>query len=188
VSGAKIFEIFLGVQAWAAEAAEHGVEHHAPSINDIWFPLGNFLIYLFIIVKYALPLVRDFLKNRREEVVATIAQASAKKQAAEALVNEYKAKVAGLDREIQAMQNSLRQDGEREKAKLVSEAQTLAAKIKVDAQFLADQEVKMARQRVRQDMADQAEATARELVQRHLSTADQSRLAEEFIQSIGHVQ
>jgi len=187
VSGVRIFEFIFTAQAWAAEAG-HGAEHHAPSINDIWLPLGNFLIYLFIIVKYALPLVRDFLENRREEIVATIAQASAKKQAAEAVVNDYKAKINGLDKEIEAMQALLRQEGEREKTKLVGEAQTLAVKIKEDALFLADQEVKIARQKVRQDMADQAETTARELVQRHLSTADQSRLAEEFIQSIGQVQ
>ena len=37
----------------------------------------------------------------------------------------------------------------------------MAAKIKDDASFLADQEVKMARQKIREEMAIQAEATAR---------------------------
>jgi F-type H+-transporting ATPase subunit b len=188
VNAAKLLELFVTAQVWAGEAAEHGAEHHALSINDIWFPLGNFLIYLFIIVKFALPLVRDFLKSRREEVVSTIAEASAKKQAAEAIVNDYKTKLAGLDKEIQSMQAALRDEGEREKAKLVNEAQTTAVKIKEDAQFLADQEVKIAKQKVRQDLADQAESAARELVQRNLSVADQVRLADEFLQNIGQVR
>jgi F-type H+-transporting ATPase subunit b len=188
VNAAKLLELFVTAQVWAGEAAEHGAEHHAPSINDIWFPLGNFLIYLFIIVKFALPLVRDFLKSRREEVVSTIAEASAKKQAAEAVVNDYKTKLAGLDKEIQSMHAALRDEGEREKAKLVTEARTTAVKIKEDAQFLADQEVKIAKQKVRQDLADQAEAAARELVQRNLSVADQVRLADEFLQNIGQVR
>jgi F-type H+-transporting ATPase subunit b len=188
VNAAKLLELFVTAQVWAGEAAEHGAEHHAPSINDIWFPLGNFLIYLFIIVKFALPLVRDFLKSRREEVVSTIAEASAKKQAAEAVVNDFKVKLAGLDKEIQSMQAALRDEGEREKAKLVTEAQTTAVKIKEDAQFLADQEVKIAKQKVRQDLADHAEAVARELVQRNLSVADQVRLADEFLQNIGQVR
>jgi F0F1-type ATP synthase membrane subunit b/b' len=67
----------------------------------------------------------------------------------------------------------------------VGEAQTLAVKIKEDTQFLADQEVKIARQQLRQEIANQAEAAARVLVQRHLSAADQDRLAQEFIQNIG---
>jgi F-type H+-transporting ATPase subunit b len=188
VSAVNFLDLFTTAQLWASEAASHGAEHHAPSINDIWWPLGNFIIYAFIIVKFALPLVRDFLKTRREEVVSTIAQASAKKQAAEAFVSDYQAKIAGLDEQSQTMQAMLRDEGERDKTRLVSEAQSLALKIKEDTQFLADQEVKIARQQLRQEMANQAEAAARALVQRNLSAADHNRLAEEFIQSIGQTR
>ena len=186
MSGENILDLFVTAQAWASAAG--GAEHHAPSIHDLWFPLGNFLIYAFILVKFALPLVRDFLKTRREEVVSTIAQATAKKEAAEAFVSDYRTKMAGLNHEIQTMQAALCDEGERERAKLVSEAQTLAAKIKADTQFLADQEVKIARQQLRLEMANQAEVTARALVQRNLSAADQNRLAEEFIQNIGQAR
>ena len=187
MSAADIVGLFTTAQAWAAEAAGHG-EHHVPSITEVILPALNFLIYAFIIVKYALPLVRSFLNTRREAVVSAIAQASAKKQAAEALVGGYKAKLAGLDKEVQSMHASLCDEGEREKAKLLSEAQSSAAKIKVDARFLADQEVKMARQKVREEMANQAEASARELVERNLSAADQGRLVEDFIQTIGQAR
>ena len=170
-------------QAWASAAAE--AEHHAPSITDVGWPLANFIIYAFIIIKFAVPLARDFLKTRHEEILAAITQATVKKQAAETLVSEYKAKLAGLDKETQSIHSLLREEGEREKSKLISEAHTMATKIKEDANFLADQEVKMARQKMREEMANQAEATARELVQRNVSGADQSRLAVEFIQTIG---
>lgn len=188
MSGMNILDLFTTAQLWASEAASHGAEHHGPSINDIWFPLGNFLLYAFILVKFALPLVRDFLKTRRDEMVSTIAQAAAKKQAALALVSDYKIRVAGLDKEIETMRAALRDEGEREKTRLVIEAEALAVKIKQDTLFLADQEVKIARQQLRQEMANQAEAAARELVERNLSAADQIRLAEEFIQSIGQTR
>jgi F-type H+-transporting ATPase subunit b len=170
-------------QAWASAATE--AEHHAPSITDVGWPLANFIIYAFIIIKFAVPLARDFLKTRHQEVLSTITQATARKQAAESLVREYKAKLAGLDQETQSIHTSLREEGEREKSKLINEAHTMALKIKEDANFLADQEVKIARQKMREEMANQAERAARELVQRNLSGADQSRLAAEFIQTIG---
>jgi F-type H+-transporting ATPase subunit b len=179
----SVVEFFFTAQAWASTAAE--AEHHAPSITDVGWPLANFIIYAFIIVKFAFPLARDFIKTRREEVLSTITQASGRKRAAEALVSEYKTKLAGLDKEIQSIRVSLRDEGEREKSKLLSEAHALAVRIKEDARFLADQEVKVARQKLREEMANQAEATARELVQRNLSGADQSRLMQDFIQSIG---
>lgn len=179
-----ILSIFTTTQAWAAG----GAGHHAPSITDVIFPALNFLIYAFIIVKYALPAVRSFLKNRREEVIATMTQASAKKAAAQALVDEYKTKLAAVDREVQSLQATLRDEGERDKAKLLGDADAMAAKIKEDARILADQEVKIARQKIREEMALQAEATARALLQRNLSVEDQNRLADEFIQSIGQAR
>src|SRR5690349_22415687 len=118
-------------QAYASAAAEG--EHHGPSINDVWFQLVNIIIYAFIIVKFAFPLVRDFLKTRREEVVAKIAQAAAKKQAAEVLVREYRSKLAGLGKEVQTLQAALREEGDREKSRLVSEALATAVKLKEDA-------------------------------------------------------
>ena len=176
--------LFTIAQAWAAG----GAEHHVPAISEVIFPALNFLIYAFIIIKFALPPVRSFLQNRRDQVVATMAQASAKKAAAQALVDEYKAKLAALDQQVRSLQATLRQEGERDKAKLVGEANAMAVKIKADASILADQEVKMARQKIREDMAIQAEATARALLQRNLSVDDQNRLADEFIQSIGQAR
>jgi F-type H+-transporting ATPase subunit b len=178
-----VADFFSTAQAYASAAAE--AEHHTPSINDIWFPLINFLIYAFIIVKFALPLIRDFLKTRREEIVAKLAEASAKKQAAEALVRDYRSRLAGLGKEVQSLQAALREDGEREKSRLVSEAQATAVKITQDANFLADQEVRSARQKLREDIADEAEATAQQLIERNISAADQSRLVDDFLRSVG---
>jgi F-type H+-transporting ATPase subunit b len=178
-------ELFGAAQAWASAAQ---AEHHGPSINDIWFPLGNFIIFAFIIVRYGLPLVRNFLQSRHEEVVATLKNSAAKKQHAESVVRDYQGRLAHLQEEIQSIHDSLRDEGVREKTRILREAETLVAKIKEDARFLADQEVKAARQKIRDEMAQQAAAEARELVRRHLSSADQNRLVEEFIHSIGQVR
>jgi F-type H+-transporting ATPase subunit b len=172
-------------RAWASAA---GAEHHAPSIHGIWFPLANFLIFAYIIKRFALPLVRDFLKSRRTEILAAIEEAAERKRRAEALVQEYKARLMRLDQEVQSIHESLRADGEREKSKLLKEAGAIAAKIKEDAHFLADQEVKIARQQVREEIASQAVTAAQALVQRHISAADQDRLAEEFVGHIGQVK
>lgn len=181
----SLFELFFTAQAWASSAAG---EQHGPSIHEIWFPLGNFLIFAFIIARYALPPVRAFLQSRRAEVLATVEESAAKKHQAEVFVAEYRGRLANLDKEIAALQASLRDDGERAKEKLLDEALRLAAKIQEDARFLADQEVKMARQKVREEMAGRAEAAARELVQRNLSPADQGRLVDDFIQHIGQAR
>jgi F-type H+-transporting ATPase subunit b len=172
----SLFDILTVAQAWAS-AAE--AEHHAPSIHQIWFPLANFLIFVWILKRFALPLVRDFLRSRREEVLTTVQSAAENKRRAEAIVQDYKSRLARLDQEAQAIEASLRAEGERQ------EAQALTKKILEDARFLADQEVKMARQKIREEMASLAGARARELIQRHITPADQLRLAEEFLREMG---
>jgi F-type H+-transporting ATPase subunit b len=178
-------ELFGAAQAWASAAA---AEHHAPSISQILFPLGNFLIYAFILKKFAVPVVRDFLRSRREEILASIQDAAESKKQAEAVVSEYRAKLADIQREVDAIAAELRAEGEREKATLIREAEALAAKIKEDAAFLADQEVKIAQRKIREEIAAQAESAARELLGRHLRASDQSRLIEDFIQNVGRTR
>ena len=178
----SLLELFVGAQAWASAAA---AEHHGPSIHEIWYPLGNFLIFAFLIWRYALPPVRGFLQSRRQEFLTAVEEVSAKKRQAEALVRDFRSRLAGLDNEVIALQAALRDEGEREKNKLLNEARALATKIKDDADFLANQEVLMARQQLRRQMAAQATAAAQELARRHISRPDQGRLVEGFIQSIG---
>jgi F-type H+-transporting ATPase subunit b len=180
-----IYDFLFAAQAWASSAAG---EHHGPSIHEIWFPLANFLIYAFILVRFALPAVLSFLRSRRQEVVAAIEDASAKRRQAEAFVQDYRARLAGLEKEIAAVSVSLRQDGELLKNKLLEEANVLAGKIKEDARLLADQEFNVARQKLLEEMADRAEAAARDLARRNLSAADQGRLVEEFMQSVGQAR
>ena len=177
--------VFVAANAWASAA---GAEHHVPTIGEVVLPAINFIIYAAVLYYFALPMVRNLLRARREEVVTTIAQASAKKQQAEALVGEYRAKVAGVETEMQSIQASRRADAEREKAKTLSEAEAMAVKIQEDAHFLADREVIMAREKLREELANKAESTARELVQKNITAADQSRLAQEFIQQIGQAR
>jgi F-type H+-transporting ATPase subunit b len=177
--------LFGAAQAWAAGGA---AGHHEPTIGEIVFPAINFILYAGVLYYFVLPLVRNFLRSRREEVVAMMARAAAKKQQAETLVRDYRAKLAGLDQETQSIQALLRQEGEREKSRLLGEAQAIAAKIQEDARFLADVEVKTARQSIIEEMARQAEAAARELVQKNISPQDQDRLVREFIQQIGQAK
>jgi F-type H+-transporting ATPase subunit b len=174
--------LLTAANAWASAA---GAEHHAPTIGEVVFPAINFIIYAALIYHFALPAVRNLLRSRREDIASTIAQASAKKQQAEAIVNEYRGKLAVVAQEIQSILTSLREEAEREKAKMLSEAQSMAAKLRDDARFLAEREVNIAREKIREELASQAESMARELLQRNISPADQGRLAQEFIQHIG---
>jgi F-type H+-transporting ATPase subunit b len=180
-----LLELLFNATVWASSAQ---AEHHPPSIHGIWFPLANFLIFAYVIKRFALPLVRDFLVSRRAAVLTTVNEATQRRERAEAMVQEYKGRLAGLDQETQSIEALWRADAEREKARLLKEGEASAAKIEQDARFVADQEVKVARHKIRQEIANQAEATARSLIERNISPDDHERLAREFIDNIGQIR
>jgi F-type H+-transporting ATPase subunit b len=180
----KSLGLFSVAEAWAAA----GAEHHAPSINDIWFPLINFAIFAYIIGRYAVPPIREYIRSRRLEVVASLGAAAESKRRASSLVEEYRGRLAAVDAEMRSIENALSAEGERERAKLLADSEAQAQKIKADARFLAEQEIKSARQQLREELAREAEAGARELIERNMSPADQQRLVQDFIVNIGQTR
>lgn len=174
--------IFSAANAWASAA---GAEHHVPTIGEVVLPAINFVIYAAVLYYFALPLVRSMLRSRHDDVVAAIGQASAKKQQAEALVREYRAKLAGVNDEAREIESSLRADAAREQQKILNEAKLMADKLQQDARFLAVRETEVARENIRAELAAQAEAIARELLQKHMLPQDHDRLVQEFMLEVG---
>ena len=177
-------ELFYAAEAWAAG----GAEHHAPDLSGLIFPVLNFLLYAGIIYYFAIPRVRSFLKSRHDELLATVTEAAERKRRAEAAVQDYRNRLAKLEQEINSIQATLKAEGERDKARLLREAEGLGAKIKSDAEFLAEQEIKLARRQVLQDLAEKAKVTATDLIRSSISKTDQRRLVDDFIQEIGQVK
>jgi F-type H+-transporting ATPase subunit b len=177
--------LFSAANAWASAA---GPEHHVPTIGEVVLPAINFVIYAAVLYYFALPLVRSMLRSRHDEVVTALRQASAKKEQAEALVREYRSKLAAVDGEARAIESSLRADAVLEQEKILNEAKLLAGKLQEDARFLAAREAEVARENIRAELAAQAEGIARELLQKNISPEDHGRLAQEFIREVGHAR
>jgi F-type H+-transporting ATPase subunit b len=167
----------------AAPAA--AAEEHAASINQLWFPLINFLIFLFLLRRFAVPLVRDYFRARRQGIARSINEAAAEKERAEARLQEYKKRWAGVSADIKKIHETFVADGEGEKTRSLAEAETLARKIKSDAEFLAAQETRVAERKLRAELARQARAAAERTVRNQLTAQDAHRLIDEFVTRLG---
>ena len=179
----SLLAVLFVTELWAAPSG--GAEEHAASISQLLFPLINFVIFLYLIKRFALPVARDYFKLRRQEIAAAVREADDAQQRAQAIVGEYKNRLARLDAEARELREALRVEGERKKAKLLAEAEILVTRIKTDADFLAQQEVKSARQGLRSEIARVAKAAAEKMVLNHLTAADQKRMVSEFLSEVG---
>jgi F-type H+-transporting ATPase subunit b len=173
---------FLMVLAWARPL--FAAEGHVASINQLFFPLINFLIFLYLLKRFLVPVIQDYLRSRRERLMSALEEAQGKKKSAEAALLNYRERLGKSAEEARALSETFRTDGERQKAKIISDAEEMARKITLDAQFQAEQEVKVARQRLRRELAGAARAEAEKLIRRHLEPGDQERLVEEFLSQL----
>lgn len=177
---------FLILLAWAQPS--YAAEEHSASVTQLLFPLINFLIFFYLMKRFLVPVIRDFLRSRRERLLSALEEAQRGKKIAEETHLSYRNRLAGIAEEARALSETLRADGEKQRAKILSAAEELARKITADAEFQAQQEVKVARQRVRNELAAAARGEAEKLIRRHLTPGDEERLVGEFLSQLGEIR
>jgi F-type H+-transporting ATPase subunit b len=144
----------------------------------------GFLIFLWLIRKYAWGPVLESLEARRAKIVGDLAHAEQEKAAAAALK-------ADLDRQLKGIDAQARQKIQ----EAVSEGQKMAADIKTDAQTQARARVERAeadiqterlkaQKTLQEDVARMAVAGAEKILRKKLDDAEQRRLIAEYVADV----
>ena len=144
----------------------------------------GFLIFLFLIRKYAWGPVLDTLEARRAKIVGDLAHAEKEKQDAAALK-------ADLDRQLKGIEAQARQKIQ----EAVSEGQRIAADIKSDAQTQARARLERAEadiqterlkaeKALQEDVAKMAVQGAEKILKKKLDEAEQRRLIAEYVAEV----
>jgi F-type H+-transporting ATPase subunit b len=171
-----------------AMASEGG--GHADSgavLKDFLYRCFNFALMVGLLVYFLNKPARKGLKNRTTEIEKTLADAQAAKDAAEAKYQEYSQKLAKATEEIAGITEAIRREGELERQKILAAARDMAAKIEREADNKAAGVVTKARAEIREEAARLAVELAEELLKKQISTNDQKRLVDEYMQKVGEL-
>jgi F-type H+-transporting ATPase subunit b len=184
-----ILSIIAVLAAETAVAAEqHGGGHGAPGVEQwklLAFSAFNFTIFVVLMVRLARSPLRDFLVNRRRDVVASMEEAARLKAEAERLRKEYEQKAAALDRAREDLIAEVKAIAEADRKRALVAAEEAAARMRQDAERTARSDLERARQELRAEAAKLAEELAREEVRRRLTDQDRKRLLDEFLARVG---
>ncbi|MGE0681841.1 MAG: hypothetical protein AB7P69_13205 [Candidatus Binatia bacterium] len=178
------FFVIWPLISWAVEEG-HGdhVEGGSP-LATLVFSAINFLLFIFVLRRYALPAVRESLKNRRATIEQALNEGKKAKEEAETLRLEYEQKLAGLAAEQEQLRQQVLADAEREKERILEEARKMADRARAEAQQIAQREVEEARRILRQEVANQAIRLATELVRSRLTPSGQSQLVQDLVREV----
>jgi F-type H+-transporting ATPase subunit b len=174
----------LPALALAAEAAEHHHEPHGIPWAKLAFSTINLAIFLYILVRFVWPNVKELLRTRRSEIVDLLEKASKAKAEAEQLKREWESRIANLNTEIEALRRQAEADIAGERERILEATRKVAEAIRRDAARTAEQEVRNAEAMLRQEVAAQAIAVAKDLARQRVGAEEQRRLVGEFIEQV----
>ena len=160
-------EIFTG---------EHSVE--------FWGSVVNFSLLVILIVRMGKKPVAAFLSTRRSGIERGITEAAEVKRAAEAAFNTYTERMKSLDAELAKLRKDVADAAERDRARIVAEANESVARLKAETDSLVQRQAEQLEAQIRREVV-QAAAEAAEKAARELTTPeDQQRLAESFMREL----
>ncbi len=160
-------------------------EHHGMSTP---LKLGvmtiNLLIFLAILRSSALPAVKEWVADRRSQVVDALEKAANAKREAEQLKQQWTERLASLDKEIVEMRAQAQTQIESERDQILEAAAKLADSIRRDAERAAEQELRNARDLLRSEVAQRAYQMAVAAAPSAIGSGEQQRFVDEFLDQV----
>jgi F-type H+-transporting ATPase subunit b len=171
----------LGVAAlWilvAAPAAAAGGE----GIESLFYPTLNILLLLAVLLYFARKPMQTFFADRRSVIETEIADAAELQRRAEQRYAQWHRKLVDLDEELETIRRTARERAEAERARILEDAQVSADRIRSDASLAIEQELRRAKERLREEAADLAVELADGMLRQRVTSEDRERLIDEFI-------
>ena len=168
--------------AWASEGG--------PSKwPDFFYRLLNFSIMvgvlIFLFKKFNL---KGFFTKRTESIASTLNELEAKKKEAEKTYQEYSQKLARLDQETDRILKEYIELGEKEKAKIIANAEKAAAEIREQTELAIEQEIKSAKAELQREIAELSVTTAEAMLKEKIGDDDQHKLVDDFMTKVVEVK
>lgn len=144
----------------------------------------NFIVFAYVVVRFGKKPLQESLKNRKLAIMKDIDAATKMKEEAAKRLEKYEDKLQHIDDEIERIKKDFREQGEREKERIIADAKEKKERMLKDAQFMIEQEVKQMRTHLMRETVEAAMKAAEEALVAKVSADDQDRVAEDYIKQL----
>ena len=176
--------VVIGVTAARMAGASSEAGGHGGADLKFIFSVINFILFLILLYVLALPKAKNFFVDRSKKIRQALEEALKAKTLAEQKLGEYQAKLNALDREVQEIKAAVQQEGEAEKARIITDAEKDAESIKKQAHIIAEHEVQKAKAELQREVARLSLERAEKLIREKINADDQIRLVKDYINNI----
>jgi len=143
----------------------------------------NFLILAVVIVKFGRRPLLDFLKGKQAEIGAQIQKIETEKEEISAAADAARRQLAESARQLEEIKRRIIDRGEKRKLEIIAEARQEGRHIMESARRKVEGTILQAKNKVRQEMIDQAVNIALERLPAEITAQDNEELFERFLVS-----
>lgn len=140
----------------------------------------NFLALCVILWFIARKPLGSFLTERKREIEEGLLESKRIKEQAETKHREYKERLSRLDTELAQLKKEIVAAGEKERDRIVADAEKTAGRMRRETEFLVEQEMKQLRIDLRREIVEESVRTAERVLRERVTADDQRRLADEY--------
>lgn len=152
--------------------------------SDFIWKVANLVLLLAVLFYFGRKPVQRFLEERRDGIQENIAASQKLLDEAEGRLQQWNAKGARLDADVEHILDSARQAADQEAQAIVAHAKASADRIRQGAQAVVERELSVARKRLRTEAAELAVEVAGRVLAEQVSNGDRERLVDEFIHDL----
>lgn len=155
-------------------------------VNLPWLiaQLVNYLLILFILRQFAYKPILNMLATRKQKIAEALANADKVKADAEAQQKDFERKLDEARRDAQSAAANAQQAAEKERQRILADAQVEAQKIKESARGELDYERKQMMSELRQQVIDLSVLGAQRVIGANLDDKKSRQLVENFLNEV----
>lgn len=170
----------------AGIASAAGAPKTQAEINkETFYQAVNLAILIGALVYFARKPIQEFFATRRTGIQTHLNEATELLEQAEQRNADLQRKLVDLSTEVSEIKAIARERAGEEAARIISDAEATAERIRRDAGAAVDQEFRRAQSELRAEAADLALSLAATKLEAEVGEADRDRLVDEFITRVG---
>jgi F-type H+-transporting ATPase subunit b len=165
------------------EAAAHGGETTA-RLLDLLYRSINFIIFFVVIFLLLRKPLKKGLADRKDSIQKELQELEVKKEEAQKEYQALEKRISNIKKEREALLAEFKAEGEKEKKKILDNAQKVASRIIDQAQITIQQEIQKANLKLKQDLSELAVQMAEDILKKNITENDQKVLIGEYLAKV----
>ena len=169
-------------------AAAAGAEESPWSAWMLFWRVINTVALVGLLIYFARKPLANFFSERKAQISKDLEEAKEQREKAEALLTEYKQKLAGMEKELEKLRAELRKSADAESAKIMANAEKMSVSMVEAAKLAAEQEVRKARATLKNEAVAMAVQMAESLIREKINDADRKKIVEDYLVKVGGIK